>query len=126
MQVEAGTDTVQVLAHVFGPIEDQVKKWEIIAAKEYQFDGLADGWDSDVEEEETPEQKYIKVKFWTPACSCNPCWHCFAIHRETPVRLLSAHPGLQRMSRITVVLSCEALCTRNALHVCVLFCFNPT
>lgn len=43
------------------PIKDTVKEWEVIAAKEYQFDGVADGWDSDEGEVETSEQKYIKV-----------------------------------------------------------------
>ncbi|KAK9904172.1 hypothetical protein WJX75_005923 [Coccomyxa subellipsoidea] len=83
VKVEAGTDTVQVLAHVFGPIEDQVKKWEIIAAKEYQFDGLADGWDSDVEEEETPEQKYIKAHPDVPVVeNMEDMWKVSKLQRE--------------------------------------------
>jgi hypothetical protein len=43
------------------PVKDTVKEWEMIAAEEYKFDGVADGWDSDTGEQETPEDKYIKV-----------------------------------------------------------------
>ena len=59
--MESQADTESSAEDEFGPIEDQSKKWELIAAREYQFDGNADGWDSDVAEEETAEQKYIKV-----------------------------------------------------------------
>ncbi len=72
VQVEAETDTGPSPQQDFAPIEDQVKKWELIAAREYQFDGTAEGWDSDVAEEETPEQKYIKVKLPSPAQACGP------------------------------------------------------
>lgn len=62
VQVEGDPQAEQRPAAVFEPIEDKVKKWELIAAEEYRFDGSADGWDSDMANEETPEQKYIKVK----------------------------------------------------------------
>ncbi len=59
--MEPQADTKSSRKDEFQPIEDQVKRWEFIAAKEYKFDGNADGWDSDAAEEDTPEQKYIKV-----------------------------------------------------------------
>ncbi|KAK9866675.1 hypothetical protein WJX84_002407 [Apatococcus fuscideae] len=46
------------------PFEDRSKLWETMAALQYGADGVADGWDSDEPETETPEQKYIKV--WLP------------------------------------------------------------
>ncbi len=43
------------------PFEDRSKVWETMAALQYRADGVADGWDSDEPDRETPEQKYIKV-----------------------------------------------------------------
>lgn len=42
---------------------DQYRVWEAIAQAEFGADGLTEGWDSDTEEYETPEQKYMKVGF---------------------------------------------------------------
>jgi hypothetical protein len=43
------------------PLVDRVAQWGAIAAQQYRADGAADGWDSGPDEEETAEQKYIKV-----------------------------------------------------------------
>eukprot|EP00793_Prasinoderma_coloniale_P003571 PRCOL_00002945-RA len=45
-------------ARAFAP-DDQVTLWERIAETEWMFDGVEDGWDSDVEHE-TAEEKYMR------------------------------------------------------------------
>ena len=70
---------------------DRVAQWEAIAAQQYREDGVVDGWDSGPDEEETAEQKYIKVpsqahafhpchqQYWVPFAgvrmvkTCAPC-----------------------------------------------------
>ena len=42
-------------------IRDESKVWETIAAAQYKLDGNDVGWDSDVSDEETPDDKYIRV-----------------------------------------------------------------
>jgi len=41
-------------------VPDVMAKWETIAQEEYAADGDADGWDSEPEERETAEEKYIR------------------------------------------------------------------
>lgn len=65
-------------ADVCRPLVDSVKLWESIAAKEYAFDGVMDGWDSDSEAPpESAEDKYLQVRL--------------PLHQSVHVRLLS-HP----------------------------------
>lgn len=40
---------------------DKVVEWERKAAQQYAADGNAEGWSSDVSDEETAEQTYIRV-----------------------------------------------------------------
>ena len=59
------------------PLVDRVAQWEAIAAQEYKADGIADGWDSEPEEEETAEQKYIKARmhaFWHASMQISALW----------------------------------------------------
>ena len=42
-------------------IRDESKVWETIAAAQYKLDGNDAGWESDVSDEETPDDKYIRV-----------------------------------------------------------------
>ena len=51
------------------PTHRQVKAWGEAAAAQYAEDGAADGWDSDAGEEETAEEKYIKVGRLCPGCT---------------------------------------------------------
>lgn len=49
-------------ADICRPLVDSVKVWEGIAAAEYAFDGVLDGWDSDSEmPQESAEDKYLQV-----------------------------------------------------------------
>ena len=65
MIAEAGVSApVPSAPKVTNPFEDRSKVWETMAALQYRADGVADGWDSDEPDTETPEQKYIKV--WYP------------------------------------------------------------
>lgn len=67
MIAEAGVSaSVPSAPMVTNPFEDRSKVWETMAALQYRADGVADGWDSDEPDTETPEQKYIKV--WRPPC----------------------------------------------------------
>ena len=43
------------------PVRDELKPWETKAAAQFKLDGDDAGWDSDEPEEETQEEKYIKV-----------------------------------------------------------------
>ncbi|CAL8470902.1 g10444 [Coccomyxa elongata] len=82
-EVEPQADTKSSPKDEFQPIEDQVKKWDFIAEREYQFDGNADGWDSDVAEEETPEQKYIKAHPDVPVVeNMEDLWKVSKLQRE--------------------------------------------
>lgn len=50
-------------ANICRPLVDSVKMWESIAATEYAFDGVLDGWDSDSEAPaESAEDKYLQVQ----------------------------------------------------------------
>ena len=42
-------------------IRDESKVWESIAAAQYKLDGDEAGWESDVSDEESPDDKYIRV-----------------------------------------------------------------
>lgn len=65
-------------AGVYRPLVDSVKVWESIAAAEYAFDGVLDGWDSDSETPpESAEDKYLQVRL--------------PLHHSVYVRLL-IHP----------------------------------
>ena len=57
----AGSDE----ACLSGPVRDELKLWETKAAAQFRLDGDDAGWDSDEPEEETQEEKYIKVQ---PTC----------------------------------------------------------
>lgn len=51
-------------ADICRPLVDSVMVWEGIAAAEYAFDGVLDGWDSDSEmPRESVEDKYLQVPF---------------------------------------------------------------
>ena len=43
-------------------IRDESKVWETIAAAQYKVDGNDAGWESDVSDEETADDKYIRVR----------------------------------------------------------------
>ena len=43
-------------------IRDEASAWKSIAAAQYKLDGDDAGWDSEESDEETPEDKYIKVR----------------------------------------------------------------
>ena len=43
-------------------IRDESKVWETIAAAQYKLDGDDAGWESDVSDDETPDDKYIRVR----------------------------------------------------------------
>ena len=43
-------------------IRDESKVWETIAAAQYKLDGNDAGWESDVSDEETADDKYIRVR----------------------------------------------------------------
>lgn len=49
------------MAAIEKPVQDQSRLWEAIGAAQFCSDGIADGWDSDTEESETAEEKYLKV-----------------------------------------------------------------
>ena len=58
------------------PVRDELKLWETKAAAQFKLDGNDAGWDSDEPEEETQEEKYIKVRpIWQHACLCNWSLH---------------------------------------------------
>jgi hypothetical protein len=64
MQV-TGSDPAQHSAAGAGAgptIRDEATVWESIAAAQYKLDGNDAGWDSEESDEETPEDKYIKVR----------------------------------------------------------------
>lgn len=71
-QVAACADpeaAAQLLQAAAQPIEDRLRGWGDAAAAQYGADGATDAWDSDVSEEETPEQKYMRA---CPArCACD-------------------------------------------------------
>ncbi|KAL3147634.1 hypothetical protein ABBQ38_014684 [Trebouxia sp. C0009 RCD-2024] len=49
-------------ADICRPLRDSVKAWESIAATQYAFDGVLDGWDSDSEAPaESAEDKYLQA-----------------------------------------------------------------
>ena len=74
-QVAAGAEpeaVAQLLQAAARPVEDRLRGWGDAAAAQFGADGATDSWDSDVSEEETPEQKYMR------ACpACRAC-HCVA------------------------------------------------
>jgi len=43
-------------------VEDRLRTWGNAAAAQYSADGITDGWDSDMSEEESAEQKYMRVR----------------------------------------------------------------
>ena len=51
-------------------VNDTLAEWEAKAAQQYGFDGDMAGWDSAAEEEETAEQKYIRVSARTILFAC--------------------------------------------------------
>lgn len=56
------TQRPNAAADICRPLVDSVKAWEGIAAAEYAFDGVVDGWDSDSEmPQESAEDKYLQV-----------------------------------------------------------------
>lgn len=64
MQV-TGSDPAQHIATGAGAgntIRDEATVWKSIAAAQYKLDGDDAGWDSEESDEETPEDKYIKVR----------------------------------------------------------------
>ena len=54
-------ETASYMAAINKPVQDQSRLWEAIGAAQFCSDGVADGWDSDPEESETAEEKYLKV-----------------------------------------------------------------
>lgn len=54
-------EAASYMAAIEKPVQDQSRLWEAIGAAQFCSDGVADGWDSDTEESETAEEKYLKV-----------------------------------------------------------------
>lgn len=74
-------------ADICRPLVDSVKAWESIAATEYAFDGMLDGWDSDSEAPaESAEDKYLQVQnnmYRTDVCICHDrCTHAMCSSNE--------------------------------------------
>ncbi|KAK9833748.1 hypothetical protein WJX74_004831 [Apatococcus lobatus] len=69
------------------PFEDRSKLWETMAALQYGADGVADGWDSDEPETETPEQKYIKANPGVPVVeNLEDLWKVSKLQKERKAR----------------------------------------
>lgn len=62
MQVTGSQHTDKGSAGQSAAVRDESKLWEGIAAAQYKLDGDETGWDSEVSDDETPEDKYIKVR----------------------------------------------------------------
>ena len=80
---EAAAQLLQAAAQ---PVEDRLRGWGDAAAAQYGADGATDAWDSDVSDEETPEQKYMRA-----------CPACCACDRRKPrghARMLMALSGM--------------------------------
>ena len=66
--------TASFMAAIEKPVQDESRLWEAIGAAQFCSDGVAEGWDSDTEETETAEEKYLKVSnqtlsFPVPVCA---------------------------------------------------------
>lgn len=82
MQVAAGADpeaAAQLLQAAARPVEDRLRGWGDAAAAQYGADGATDSWDSDVSDEETPEQKYMRACPACCACDKQASWSCSRI-----------------------------------------------
>ena len=89
-------------------IRDETKVWEGIAAAQYKADGDEAGWESDVSDEESPDDKYIRVS----------CCHSFPRARGAPDGFPAALTGTcvlrMRSMRCSVVF---AVCESQTIQV---------
>ncbi|KAK9830214.1 hypothetical protein WJX72_010381 [[Myrmecia] bisecta] len=89
-------------AAVQEPIIDRVKLWETIAAAQFSADGISEGWDSDVSDDETPEHKYLKAHPGVPVVdNLEDIWKVSKLQRERKQRAEQRKQAeLQRMARL--------------------------
>lgn len=57
-------------------MQNRLRGWGAAAAAAFAADGVTDGWESDVSDEETAEQKYMRVRS-AQEQGCAIDWHTF-------------------------------------------------
>lgn len=97
-------------ADICRPLRDSVKAWESIAATQYAFDGVLDGWDSDSEAPaESAEDKYLQVQ--------NDMYRTGVWHAATAA--LKKHAVQMKSSGVPLVLChvpMSTLCYKSACY----------
>ena len=88
-QVAACADpeaAAQLLQAAARPMEDRLRGWGDAAAAQYGADGATDAWDSDMSDEETPQQKDMRA--------CPACCACDRRKLRGHARMLMALSGM--------------------------------
>lgn len=104
-------------ADICRPLVDSVKAWESIAAAEYGFDGVMEGWDTDSKKAaETSEDKFLQVMHccWLFVAILQDCW---CRHRLMVQSMMLCHFSPLMLTCSQAWLTCSKAATCNPVKV---------